>query len=296
MNNEQIAAVEAAKRGLPLGLVEIRAGEEGARLGKFFRNHDPVGWNCEWRVDKFQGIDLKDPYFYDLWSKGKLRPDDYCGGMKNLLMTVGATDLLNGLVTAGLATPFNSSNAQISVGDSSTAASAGQTDIQAAQGTKLNAADPGSASNATPIVVAATYSPTPTVGMDVVGAGFSGAGGAAANAMFELSVASGSSITLLNSAGTGSITVTGATIKPINAYRQLVNGAPSVSTNTVQFVSVYGANNGNFAWQEFAIGTGGSATNKQAAPPTHLLNRAVASNGTKVQGASWTFTVTVTLS
>ncbi len=236
---------------------------------------------------------MKDPVTYERWRRGEIRPDDYCGGMKNLLMTVGATDLLSGLTSAGLATPFNSTNTQISVGDSSTAAVNNQTDVQAAQGTKLNASDPTAVGNTTPITVTATYSPTPTVGMDVVVAGVTTE--TAANGMFELSVASASSITLLNSAGNGVAGFSGATVKPINAYRQIINGAPTVSTNTCQFVGVYGANNGNFAWQEFAIGTGGATTNKQVAPPTHLLNRAVASNGTKVQGASWTFTVTITL-
>ena len=211
-------------------------------------------------------------------------------------MTVGATDLLNGLVTAGLGTPWNSTNAGIGVGDSNTAASAGQTDLQAAAGTKLNASDATGATNATPIVITATFSPTPTVGSVVVCSAFSGAGASAINQTFELSAASGAGCTLLNSAGSGSITLTGGLIKPINRYLQIVNGAPVVSTNTVQFVSVFGANNANHSWAEFATVLGQAGTNKQSAAPTKQLNRAVASNGTKAQGSSWTLTETITLS
>lgn len=264
--------------------------------GKSVSPDEQIGWFCRWHIDKYDSVDLSQPREHDLWERGLILPSDYIDGEKNLLTTIGATDLLNGLVTAGLATPWNSTNAGIGVGDSATAASAGQTDLQAVAGTKLNAADVTSASNATPIVVAGTYSPVPTVGSVVVNSAFGGAGAAAINQTFELSAASGSSITLLNSAGTGAITVAGGLVKPLSRYLQIVNGAPAVSTNTVQFVAVFGANNANHAWAEFATVLGQASTNKQSAAPTKMLNRAVASNGTKAQGASWTLTQTITLS
>jgi hypothetical protein len=213
-----------------------------------------------------------------------------------LLTTVGAGDLWTGLVTAGLGTPFNSTNAQCAVGDSNTAATAGQTDLQAAAGTKINAADPSSATNATPIVVSGTFSPSAVVGSDYVLSGFTGAGASAINNTFECSVGGASSMTLLNSAGSGAITVTGGLIKPINYYRQTVNGAPSHSTNQVQFVSVFAANNANFHAQEWCVCTGGGATNLQSQAPPHMLDRVVADNGTKAQGNTATLTVTATLS
>lgn len=51
---------------------------------------------------------------------------------RNLLVNTGLTDIGNGLTTAGLATPYTNANANIGVGDSSTAAAVGQTDLQAA--------------------------------------------------------------------------------------------------------------------------------------------------------------------
>ena len=224
-----------------------------------------------------------------------LPPDEVCEDEGNLLATIGATDLFNGLTTAGLATPYNSTNTQIAVGDSSTAASVGQTDLQAAVGTKLNAADPTGATNATPIVVTATYSPTPVTGQVVVCSAFSGAGGAAINQTFEITAASGSVLTLLNSAGGGAITLTGGLVKPINYYRQLINGAPVVSTNTCVITSVFASANGNFAWNEWEISNSGAATNKQAQPPTHQFDRVVQSFGTKASGNVWTITVTLSL-
>lgn len=265
---------------------------ELARLGVGLKNHQPVKWRCRYRVDKYWG-----PVTGEQISAGwHPSPYESIEEEGNLLMTVGATALFNGLVTAGLGTPFNSTNAQIVVGDSSTAATAADTDMGAVAGTKLNAADVSSASNATPIVVAGTYSPTPVTGQVVVCSAFSGAGASAINNTFEITAASGSTLTLLNSAGSGSITVTGGLVKPINKYRQTVNGAPSVSTNTCQFVSVFGTTNANYQWNEWGICTGGGATNKQSVLPPTLLNHAISSLGTKTSAATWTLTTTLSIS
>ncbi len=252
-----------------------------------------------WRYEEFAPDVPEAMVRSDDWTqhlRKKMRPvreNEFAG---YLLTTVGAGDLWTGLVTAGLATPFSVTNAMLGVGDSSTAASAGQTDLQAVVGTKINAADVGAASNATPIVIsAATFSPSAVVGSVYVLSGFSGAGAAAINATFECSVGGASGMTLLNSAGTGSITVTGGLIKPINIYRMVVNGAPSHSTNQVVFVAVFGANNANFHAQEFVVSTGAAVTNQQAQPPPHLLDRVVADNGSKAQGNTATLTVTATL-
>jgi hypothetical protein len=220
----------------------------------------------------------------------------------NLLLTAGAgaNGLWGGLSTAGLATPFNTTNTQLAVGDGTTAPAVGNTDLAAIGGTKLNAADITSCTNATPVVCAGSYSPTPLVGQVVVFSAFTGAGSAVLNTNWELSAASASSITLLNSASPGAITVTGGLIKPINYYRQQANAAGSavITTNQIVYVATFGTTNANFAWNEWGTSTGAAATNKQTATPPTLLNRATPGGGlgTKTSAASWTLTVTLSLS
>jgi hypothetical protein len=85
--------------------------------------HDDVRWICRWKVEKFHGDDLKaDPY-------------EIIDGEGNLLMYGGASCLWESLIGnggAGSLTYFNNANANIGVGDSTTAEAATQTDLQAA--------------------------------------------------------------------------------------------------------------------------------------------------------------------
>lgn len=131
----------------------------------------------------------------------------------NLLLTAGITRIWN-LVAGSGATAFNAANSRIAVGDSTTAASAAQTDLQASS----------------------------------------------------------------------------------NKYYKLVSGAPSVSTNQTQYAATYGTSVANFQWNEWGIdnGTADSATTGVAP----MMNRAVVggSLGTKTSSASWSFTVTISLS
>lgn len=72
-----------------------------------------------------------------------------------------------------------------------------------------------------------------------------------------------------------------------NKVRQLVSGAPSLSTNQAVFAATFGTGAANFAWQEWGVAnasTGGV-----------LLNRVVSSLGTKTSSASWTLTATLSL-
>lgn len=258
-------------------------------------------WCAHYRVDKYWADE------YETLTKLGLMPAPYevCEDEGNTIATVGATDLFNGAF-ATLSVPYNTTNAQLAVGNSNTANSGdpvAYTDLLAAAGTKLNASDPASATNATPIVITATFSPTPVTGQTVVCSGFTGAGATAINDTWEITSASSSALTLLNSAGAGAITVTGATVQPINYYRQFLNTAPTISTNTCVLVAVFASANANFAWQEWGITTGYAATsvpvsgaaNKQHQPPPHLFDRVVQSFGTKSSGNVWTLTVTLTL-
>lgn len=82
-------------------------------------------------------------YRYDgEWRPG-LRPYDVSRHSGNLLMTVGITALWN--LVAGIGgTAFSNAAAYVGVGDSTTAASAGQTDLQAATNKLRGAVSVGS--------------------------------------------------------------------------------------------------------------------------------------------------------
>lgn len=126
----------------------------------------------------------------------------------NLLLNAGLTRLNNLLIGAG-GTAFNSSNARIGVGNSSTAASASQTDLQGA------------------------------------------------SKRFEL----------------------------VDSI--------SNSNQTITAVATFQSGDANFAWEEWGIDNGTADGATVTAP---LLNRKVASMGTKASGAVWTLTVTITTS
>lgn len=74
-------------------------------------------WKPRWRIEKYHG-DVKPENLYAI--------EEFDG---NLLLNSGINALLNLLIGSG--TAFNNTNARIGVGDSSTAASASQTDLQA---------------------------------------------------------------------------------------------------------------------------------------------------------------------
>lgn len=257
-------------------LAEINSAVRHGELG----THEPVKWRCEYRVEKRES---------GVYIAGET-PYEVIDGVGNLLMTAGATALWNGLVTAGLATPFNSTNAQLAVGNSTTAVAAGDTDLNAAAGATLAISG---ATNAAPIVITNAASSF-VVGQVVVVAGV--VGNTNANGTWEISAVTSTTTTLLNSTGNAAYT-SGGTIALINKYRSTVKQAPTVTTNQVQFVSDFLGANANFQWNEFGVSTGGAATNKQATPPPTLLNHAVPGTnlGTKTSG-TWTLTVTLSLS
>lgn len=76
-------------------------------------------------------------------------------------------------------------------------------------------------------------------------------------------------------------------------YFKLVDSAPSVSAQTATFVATFGTAVANFAWEEFGIDNGTADGTTVTAP---MLNRRVVAMGTKGAGATWTLTVTITVS
>lgn len=110
---------------------------------------DSLRWRCDWQIEKYDVSDLKkvDPDVLELLSAEQqlallvrrgLKPYEVLERHGNLLMYGGAscqwqTLIGNGTTTAGQAlTYFNNAQAAIGVGDSTTAAAAGQTNLQAA--------------------------------------------------------------------------------------------------------------------------------------------------------------------
>jgi hypothetical protein len=82
-------------------------------------------------------------------------------------------------------------------------------------------------------------------------------------------------------------------------YKQIVSsGYPSISGGAIQWQSIFGSAQGNYAWQEWGIDNGGTGTaggtaNDNSTVAT-LFNRSVASLGTKASGTTATITVTIT--
>lgn len=100
---------------------------EAAAVGVMVEPHDVVRWKAQWKVEKFHGDSTAPEDSYEVIEREG-----------NLLMYGGASCLWqaligNGTTTAGQAlTYFNNAQAAIGVGDSSTAAAATQTNLQAA--------------------------------------------------------------------------------------------------------------------------------------------------------------------
>ena len=82
------------------------------------KTRESIKWLVHWKLEKF---------------RGEARPEnlyDVIEGDGNLLMNAGINEIWT-LVAGTGGTPFNNANAHIGVGDSSTAADASHTDLQA---------------------------------------------------------------------------------------------------------------------------------------------------------------------
>lgn len=78
-----------------------------------------------------------------------------------------------------------------------------------------------------------------------------------------------------------------------NRQFKLVDAGPTRSTQTITWRATFPSGEANFAWQEWGIDVGTADSTVVTVP---LLNRKVTSLGTKVAGAVWQFTVTLTIS
>lgn len=89
---------------------------------------DRIRWDFRWKIEKRLGDWDLPGHGLVPWSPKPYEVLEFPG---NLLTTNGANALLTA-VTGGSITAFNNANSRLGVGDSTTAAAAGQTDLQAA--------------------------------------------------------------------------------------------------------------------------------------------------------------------
>lgn len=87
----------------------------------------------------------------------------------------------------------------------------------------------------------------------------------------------------------------GAAAGSTHRWFQLVSGAGSLGTRTLAFAATFGTADGNFAWNEFGIDVGNTASGNTVA--ALLFNhKAGIAQGTKASGQTWTATATITFS
>lgn len=120
-----------------------------------------------------------------------------------------------------------------------------------------------------------------------------GAGGQAYTATFaRIGTGNGST------AAAASNTDLAAAAGSANRWFQAMDATfPSRSSQTISFKSTFGTADGNYVWAEWGVDQGGAGTSTSSAVVgAPLLNRKVEALGTKAAGATWAFTVTITIS
>jgi hypothetical protein len=70
----------------------------------------------------------------------------------------------------------------------------------------------------------------------------------------------------------------------------------TIPSNVWTFAATFATGDGNFAWEEWGIDIGTATVSSSNTVSAVLLNRKVASNGTKVAGQTWNATATITIS
>ena len=109
---------------------------DGAQMGVGMTAHEPLAWRAQWTLEKRHGD----------WTAEQIdagaAPAPYeIVDIPGNLLTYGGGSILFGLLIGEALTNFSNANAYIGVGDSSTAAAATQTDLQAASNKLRKAMD-----------------------------------------------------------------------------------------------------------------------------------------------------------
>lgn len=128
-----------------------------------------------------------------------------------------------------------------------------------------------------------------TVGIARLGDLLIGAGGQAyTNAVTRLGVGTSATAATIADTDLNGVVTT-------NRYWMSMDATyPSRAASVITFKATYGTAVANFAWAEWGIDPGTTAGTGAVVAP--LLNHKVTSLGTKASGATWVFTVTITIS
>ncbi len=82
-----------------------------------------------------------------------------------------------------------------------------------------------------------------------------------------------------------------------NRWFQIMDATyPQVAAGVITFRATFASGDGNFAWNEWGVDIGTPTVSSGNTVAATLLNRKVATLGTKASGAVWTLTATLTLS
>jgi hypothetical protein len=82
-----------------------------------------------------------------------------------------------------------------------------------------------------------------------------------------------------------------------NRWFQIMDATfPTQANGVLTFKSTFATGDGNYAWNEWCVDVGTPTVTSANTVNALMLNRKVASLGTKASGASWAFTATITLS
>lgn len=233
-----------------------------------FTGHEPVEIHIRWKVDKYlEGASVP----YETLDLGL-----------NEMTTIGLQDILNVMIGSG--TALSAANAYLGVGDGTTAFALSQTDLQATLGS-AKTITAGTA--ATPIVLTSAAHGFAN-GDYVTVSGISGLVGAAGT--FIVAGQTTNTFNLTGSVGTGSYS-SGGTAAKGNRFRRPMDATyPSRASQTLTFVSTFGAAEANYSWTEWGLFWGSVGAN--------MISRRVPGSpfGTKVNGNVWVLTATLTLS
>lgn len=133
-----------------------------------------------------------------------------------------------------------------------------------------------------------------TVAVSGLGAANTGSSAAAATAAFNATQAR-----IGVADGTSSVAASDTDIQSTGSNKtwQVVSGAPTVSTNQIQFAATFGTSAANYSWQNFAADNcGGSNATSSTRSGGTMLDHVLSNQGTKASGQTWQPTLTLSVS